>query len=93
MPFLKRAGVRQLDFAMPTHGDADHLGGMPYVLRTLHPSLVLDNGQPVGTALFLDYQRALIETAPEWHAARTGDSLTIDSVSLSVLSPSARRIR
>jgi competence protein ComEC len=89
VPFLRKQGVRQLDLAIPTHGDADHLGGMPTVVRALDPALVLDNGQPVGTALFLDYQRALIERDPEWHAARTGDMLTVDSVTLTVLSPSA----
>ncbi|HEY2824577.1 MAG TPA: ComEC/Rec2 family competence protein, partial [Gemmatimonadales bacterium] len=88
VPFLKAQGVRQLDLALTTHTDADHLGGMPYVLRAMHPSLVLDNGQPVGTALFLDYQHTLTETGVPWHVARTGDSLTIDSVSLLVLSPS-----
>lgn len=32
-PFLFHAGIRRLEAALPTHGDLDHIGGIPGVLR------------------------------------------------------------
>jgi competence protein ComEC len=90
LPFFRRQGVRRLDLLIATHADADHLGGMPTVIRQLDPQLMLENGQPTGTNLFLEHLAALDEGGVPWHAARLGDTLVIDSVTIAVLHPTSR---
>jgi competence protein ComEC len=87
LPFLRRHGVDRLDAVIVSHGDADHLGGIPTVLRSLDVALVLEPGQPVGTGLYLDYLAAVDRLGVPWRTGRTGDTVTIDSVTLAVLHP------
>ncbi len=89
LPFFRRHGVTQLAVVIASHGDADHLGGVPAVLSQLTPRLVLDPGQPLGTSLYLEYLQLLDGLGAEWRPARAGDVLTLDSVTFEVLHPSA----
>jgi competence protein ComEC len=89
LPFFRRHGVSQLAAVVVTHGDADHLGGIPTVVKELEPTLVLDPGQPVGTNLYLDFLRSLNMAGSDWRPARAGDSFMIDSVEFEVLHPSS----
>lgn len=88
LPFLRRHGVRALDVVIASHGDADHLGGVPAVVATLAPDLVLEPGQPLGTPLYLEYLRAVDAAGATWRPARAGDTLLVDSVTLAILHPS-----
>jgi competence protein ComEC len=90
LPFLRARGVRRLDVAVVSHGDADHLGGFPTVIEGTRPRLVLEPAQPLGTALYREYLGAVDAFAEDWRAARVGDTLVVDSVAVAVLHPSAR---
>ncbi len=92
MPFFRRHGVRRLDVAVVSHGDADHLGGFLTVIEETRPALVLEPAQPLGTVLYSEYLGAVDAFAGDWRAARAGDTLEIDSVVVAVLHPSARWI-
>jgi competence protein ComEC len=92
LPFLRKNGVSRLAAVVVTHGDADHLGGIPHIVQEMEPRLVLDPGQPIGTNLYVDYLRSLDIAGSEWRAARAGDSFTIDSVRVEVLHPSSEWI-
>jgi len=87
LPFLRRQGVRSLDLVVATHGDADHLGGIPALTATLTPDLVVEPAQPLGTPLYLEFLRAVDEVGAAWRPGRTGDTVTLDSVTLAVLHP------
>jgi len=87
VPFLRRHGVRTLDALVLTHGDADHLGGAPAVVAALRPALVLEPGQPLGTALYLEHLAAVDRSGARWQAARAGDVLESDGVRIEVLHP------
>ncbi len=89
LPFFRRQKVRRLSIVVTSHGDADHLGGIPVVIRELEPALVLDPGQPLGTSLYLEYLAAIDEMGSEWRPARAGDVFTVDSVSFEILHPSS----
>ncbi len=89
LPFLRRHGARSLDLIVVSHGDADHLGGVPALLEALPTRLVLDPGQALGSRLFSEYHGALVRWADEWAAARTGDTIIVDGVEIAVLHPSA----
>jgi competence protein ComEC len=87
LPFLWRHGARRLDLAIASHGHDDHVGGLPAVMGALAPDLLLDPAQPMGTPQYLDLLRAADEDGVSWRAARAGDTVRLDSVTLAVLHP------
>ncbi len=87
LPFLRRRGVTELAAMVVSHGDADHLGGVPAILEAIGSDLVLEPGQPLGTHLYLDYLAMIDGQGLRWRAARVGDTLAVDSMVVSVLHP------
>ena len=87
VPFLRREGVGRLALVVATHGDADHLGGLPAVVDAFDPELVLEPGEPLGRPLYLEFLAAVEASHARWHAARAGDRVELDGVTLDVLSP------
>jgi competence protein ComEC len=86
-PFLRRNGVGRLALAVASHGDADHLGGMPAVVRAFRPELVLEPGQPLARAGYRRFLAAAAEAGSRWRPARAGDQLVLDGVTLRVWHP------
>jgi competence protein ComEC len=87
VPYLRKRGVRVLDAVLVSHGDADHLGGIPSVLEEIAVGLVVDPGQPLGTRLYLDYLGTVDRFGLRWRAGRAGDTLRLDSLTIAVLHP------
>jgi len=87
IPFLRRQGAARLAVMVATHGDADHLGGLPAVLDALPPELVLEPGEPLGRPLYLEFLAGVEGSGAAWHPARSGDRIELDGVTLEVLSP------
>jgi len=87
VPFLRRQGAGRVAVAVATHGDADHLGGMPAVVEAFDPELVLEPGEPLGRPLYLEFLARVEESGARWHPARAGDRIEVDGVGLEVLSP------
>ncbi len=93
LPFLRRHGVRRLEIMVITHGDADHLGGAPVLMRALEPGLVLEPGQPLPSRLYLEHLAVLDRVGSRWRAARAGDTIRLDGLVLAVLHPDTAWIR
>ncbi|HUL48546.1 MAG TPA: DNA internalization-related competence protein ComEC/Rec2 [Gemmatimonadales bacterium] len=87
IPFLRRARAGGVSIVVATHGDADHLGGLPAVIQTFPPRLVLEPGEPLGRPLYLEFLAAVEATGARYRAARSGDRIALDGVTLDVLSP------
>jgi len=89
VPFLRRerAASGGVALVVATHGDADHLGGLPAVIGTFPPQLVLEPGEPLGRPLYVEFLAAVEESGARYRAARAGDRIDIDGVTLDVLSP------
>jgi competence protein ComEC len=87
LPFLRRLGAGALALVVATHGDADHLGGIPAVLEALPPRIVLEPGEPLGRPLYLEFLADVEHAAATWHPARAGDRVELDGVTFHVLSP------
>jgi len=86
-PFLARHRVRRLDAALISHAHADHLGGLPAVLRRVPATVILEPGMPTddgGYRAFLDWAAA--EGQP-WRPARRGEHFTLDGVRFEILHP------
>jgi len=87
VPFLRRAGAQRLAAIVATHAHADHVGGLPAVLGALPVENVLEPGEPLGEAPYLEFLAASEASGAHWHAARRGDRLDMDGVRITVLSP------
>ena len=87
LPFLRRLGAGALALVVATHGDADHLGGLPAVLEALPPAVVLEPGEPLGRPLYLEFLADVEQDRASWHPARAGDRVELDGVRFEVLSP------
>lgn len=93
VPFLRRHGVERLAVAVATHGDADHLGGLPAVVDAFDPEVVLEPGEPLGRPLYLEFLAAVEASGARWHPARAGDRIELDGVVLEILSPDSLWLR
>ncbi len=83
---LRGLGVDRLDLVVASHAHADHIGGMPDVLRTFRPTWLLDNDLPHDTRTYERTLEAALEAdvgllAPERRTITLGD------VELHVLPP------
>ncbi len=87
VPFLRRHGVERVAIVVATHGHADHVGGLPALLAAFPPGTVLEPGEPVGEAPYLEFLAAVEASGATWRPARAGDRLELDGVALQVLSP------
>jgi competence protein ComEC len=87
VPFLRRQGASRVALVVATHAHADHVGGLPAVLEALAVELVLDPGEPLGEAPYLEFLAATEAARARWVAARAGDRLELDGVRFTVLSP------
>ena len=87
VPFLRRQGAGRLAVLVMSHAHADHIGGMPAVLRAFPVDLALETGQPDGQALYREYLAAVVQRARRWHAARAGERFEVDGVVLRVWHP------
>jgi competence protein ComEC len=87
IPFLRRAGAGRVALVVATHGDADHLGGIPAIIDAFAPELVLEPGEPLGRPLYLEFLATVEGSDARYRAARAGDRIELDGVTLEVLSP------
>ena len=92
----KDAGVSRIDYLLVTHYHIDHAGGVPWLLRKLPVSHVIDHGQSVerdnqGTQLYAAYQRA---TADIPHTmARPGDTIPLKGVEIEVVTSAGVQLK
>lgn len=87
LPFLRAYGVTRLAAVILTHPDADHMGGLPAVLRGIDVGRLVDPGLAVGKPMYLELLRTAQEEGVEWAAAHSGRVLQLDGVTLEVLWP------
>jgi competence protein ComEC len=82
-----KQGARNLALAVVSHAHADHLGGISSVLDRFQPDLVIEPGARVSDPLYYAFLDALAAEDIPWHAARRGERIRMDGVTLTVLHP------
>ena len=87
LPAVWAFGVRALSVLALTHGDPDHVGGAPALLRALKPHEIWE-GVPVPRHEPLQRLRAAANRAGiPWVTRHAGDTFTLGDVTLRVLNP------
>ena len=86
VPYLRKRGIGYLDAVVVSHPDADHLGGVPYVLRNIEVGRVIDAGQAAASELYRDYA-GIIRTRMHSIARRGERLLEISNMRVYVLHP------
>ncbi|CAM3889122.1 S-layer homology domain-containing protein [Aeromicrobium ponti] len=77
--YLMEAGVSSIDLLVATHPDADHIGGLVQVLKTLPVKQVLDSGATHTSQTFLEYLSIIDEKNIPFKVAKEGEFIDIDS--------------
>jgi beta-lactamase superfamily II metal-dependent hydrolase len=77
--YLMEAGVSQVDLMVATHPDADHIGGLVDVLKTLPVNQVLDSGATHTSQTFLEYLSLIDEKNIPFKVAKDGEFIELDS--------------
>jgi competence protein ComEC len=86
-PALRAAGVRSLDTLVITHGDPDHLGGAPAIMRHFDPRVVWE-GVPVPPHVKLrELAAAAAAASASWRTVQAGDRERNGPVEIRVLHP------
>jgi competence protein ComEC len=87
VPALWALGLRHLDYLAITHGDPDHLGGAPAVLRDLRPRELWE-GTPVPPHEPMKLLRQGADAAgAAWRTLQAGDRVAFGGAALSVWHP------
>ena len=86
-PVLLDAGVRRLDTLVVTHGDADHVGGAPAVVRAFRPIDIWEGVPVPRSPLRAVLRLAAAEHARRWTLVQRDDRAEIGGVQVVVHHP------
>lgn len=89
--YLKKQGIRTLDIAVATHPHEDHIGGMPFLLKTIPVGRFIDSGYPYTGPEYERMLKLIDAKKIPYETAVFGDCIDFDpSVSIVVLNPGER---
>jgi competence protein ComEC len=88
-PFLERHGARALAAILVSHAHADHMGGVPSLLRGFGIGVLIEPGAPVADAAYGALLGTLDSARVPWHPGRAGEQFTLDGVRFTLLHPRA----
>ncbi len=87
-PFLRKLGVRKIDWLVMTHPHDDHIGGMNYILQHFEVSKVMESGQFYDSEIYRNILHTCVEKKTGIERIRAGAALAIDKeVALYCLHP------
>jgi competence protein ComEC len=86
-PFLERHGARVLAAILVSHAHADHMGGVPSLLRRFRVGVVIEPGVSVPDPAYGALLFTVDSAGIPWHPARAGERFSIDGVRFVVLHP------
>ncbi len=90
--YLESCGVEKLDYFIITHPDSDHMGCAAHILQNVEVEHFVINGKEKSTAFFRKTLDAIDEKGIDAMIAEAGDVISLDALTLTVLSPTSDEI-
>lgn len=87
LQYLQGKGITKLDLVVATHPHADHIGGLPEVLKAIPVAKVVTNGEEHTTATYERFLDAIADAKAEYVEVKRGTALQLGSLTLDVLHP------
>lgn len=93
-PYLRREGIRRLDAVVLSHADADHVGGLPHILRSFEVQEVWDNGQGRESRTYAEYLHVIDSLKIARRRVQAGDLLVeFNPAKVFAMHPTAEYLR
>lgn len=86
-PYLWREGRRQIDLLVLSHPDADHLGGLLFLVQEFDVGLVVDAGMERETRFYREFREIIERRGIPYRQVRAGDRIDGLGVPVRVLHP------
>ncbi len=85
--YLEDQEVSTLDAIFSTHPHADHIGGLPAVMKNFNVQKIYDSGRVHTTQTYENYLELIYELEIPYATPRRGDEITIGDLDFLVLHP------
>ncbi len=85
--WLKKQGIKQLDYVIASHYDADHISGLVGVLNVFDVDTVLNPDYEADTDIYQSYEDSLAANGCEVTVPEVGDVYDLGTSSFTVVSP------
>ena len=86
-PYLWSQGHRSIDVLVATHPDADHLGGLVYLVEEFDVEVVLDSGLPGNSPTYRRFVEKIRRRGIPYYRIRAGDRIEGIGAAVRVLHP------
>lgn len=85
--YLKEAGIREIDIAVGTHPDADHIGQLAQVIGELDVGEVWMPGNPGTSNTYLNVLQSIEASGTDYYEPRAGEVFEVGKMQIEVLYP------
>lgn len=76
--YLKAKGIKSLDYVVATHPDADHIGGLINVLKSIPVKNFIDSGKAHTTDTYYEMLTLIDKKNIKYHVPTTGKTYQLD---------------
>ncbi|WP_233785990.1 MBL fold metallo-hydrolase [Planococcus halotolerans] len=85
--YLKKTGIKDIDIAVGTHPDADHIGQLAQVIGEFEVGEVWMPGNPSTSNTYLNVLQSIEASGTDYYEPRAGDVFDVGKMRIDVLYP------